>query len=549
MSFDLAVSDGASSASHPLLMELEDIFGTRFQLWDTPDALDESLTAVVGETRRAGSATRQIGEQAVQIWMALPGRRSKASLAVGTVSCRDPQLLDLLIRSARKLISQDRTLSEQSADVESYLESLTYGLEEQTWLRSLTSHLTLCSLRHSWDDAARAIIPTLRTLVRADALVLMHTGGSTALPVSCPSTSGLEFLCDGRELVSNAYWQEWWDARCTNQDREPIVQNGLSIDPELQSRGIHALCAIPIIHHDQLFGWMIAVKRLVSDWERRSKRSVRLSEEEFGTIEAGLIEAAASMLATHRNNVDLLMDRENLTVGIIRAMGNAIDARDPYTRGHSERVGRYGRLLARAIGLSEVDCDRLYLSGLLHDVGKIGIPDTVLQKPGKLTEEEFSIIKQHPEIGAKIVRALPQLVDLLPGILHHHENMDGTGYPHGLVGETIPLMGRILAVADGYDAMTSDRPYRKGMTRERAAEILTQNSDIQWDGKLVRAFLAIPQEDLIMDAIATVDGWHTDEDSLRGGSASLLGSDDSAIFKRVRRDKPQPAESDSSILP
>ncbi len=538
-----------SAANAPLLTVLSSTFGSPFQLWDETRPLPAENIAAVEQARRHGSATHSVAGERVQIWIELPGRRNHRPLAVGTVTSRDPQMLDLLVQAARKLIAQDRTLSERSADVESCLESLTYGLEEQTWLRSLTSHLTLCSLRHTWHDAARAILPTLRSLVRADSLIVVVDAGSTnAIQTDPLKAIELEFLCDGQPVVDNSYWQKWSETRAAKNDREPVVQNGPVVDADLQGHRVHALCAIPIIHHDHHFGWIIAVKRLLTDAEGVWKRSSRLSEEEFGTIEAGLIEAAASMLATHRSNVDLLQDRENLTVGIIRAMGHAIDARDPYTRGHSERVGRYGRLLARTIGLSCVDCDRLYLSGLLHDVGKIGIPDTVLQKPGKLTDEEFAIIKQHPEIGARIVSTLPQLANLLPGILHHHENIDGTGYPHGLVGESIPLMGRILAVADAYDAMTSDRPYRKGMPRERAAEILSTNAGTQWDEPLVKAFLAIPVEQLILDAFERADGWHTDEASLHGGTAALFGSDESAIMKHISRDNLPPVEGDS-VLP
>jgi HD-GYP domain-containing protein (c-di-GMP phosphodiesterase class II) len=198
--------------------------------------------------------------------------------------------------------------------------------------------------------------------------------------------------------------------------------------------------------------------------------------------------------------VSLLRGQEELTVGVIRSMSSAIDARDPYTRGHSERVGRFARRIAAAMRLEETEQDRIYLSGLLHDVGKIGIPDHVLLKPGKLTDEEFAIIKQHPEIGARIVESLPQLRDLLPGILHHHESVDGSGYPHGLEGEAIPLQARILAVADTYDAMTSHRPYRPGMPHEKAVEILRSRAGIQWDPQAVQAFLSLSREEIEREA-------------------------------------------------
>jgi HD-GYP domain-containing protein (c-di-GMP phosphodiesterase class II) len=515
----ISLASSTVATGEPWLSVLSSTFGTSFH-YCNPET--DEHTAAVDEARASGSATRKLNQDQVRIWICLPGRKKIPLVAYGTITCQDPQLLDLLIQAARQLLTQDRTLTEQTADVDSCLESLTYGLEEQTWLRSLTSHLTLCTLGRSWIDVAQAIIPSLRSLVRADSVTLIAPQNSES------QNTRLLILQDGPIIVEEDIWRDWYATHHTPQDNKPLVQNGPRVDAFLQLHNVHAFCAVPIVHRERHFGWIVAVKRP----PHSSQPTSRLSELEFGTIEAGLMDAAASMLATHRNNVDLLEDRENLTIGIIRAMGNAIDARDPYTRGHSERVARYGRLIAHAIDLPQIECDRVYLSGLLHDVGKIGIPDTVLQKPGKLTTEEFAIIKQHPEIGARIVSALPQLADLLPGVLHHHENMDGTGYPYGLVGEAIPLMGRILAVADAYDAMTSDRPYREGMPRTRAAEILMNNAGIQWDERLVKAFLAIPLHRLVFDDIEDGDGWHTDEDSLRGSSAALLGSD-SAILKAL----------------
>ncbi|MCA9240034.1 MAG: HD-GYP domain-containing protein, partial [Planctomycetales bacterium] len=131
---------------------------------------------------------------------------------------------------------------------------------------------------------------------------------------------------------------------------------------------------------------------------------------------------------------------------------------------------------------------------LLHDIGKVGISDDVLLKPGRLTDEEFDLIKQHPECGYKLLVRLAALGDLLPGVLHHHEAYDGQGYPHGLVGEDIPLTARILAVADAWDAMTSDRPYRPGMPWEKAMSILRDGAGGQWDARVVDAFFAIIEE-------------------------------------------------------
>lgn len=176
--------------------------------------------------------------------------------------------------------------------------------------------------------------------------------------------------------------------------------------------------------------------------------------------------------------------------GVVRAMAVAVDAKSRWTAGHSIRVTRYAVELAHAIGLNESEIEKVNLSGLLHDLGKIGIPDTILDKPGKLTDEEWKVMRQHPIIGYEMLKDIWQFRgSILDGVLYHHERMDGKGYPFGLKGEEIPFMGRLLAVADGFDAMTSDRPYRAGMPREKALEVLIECAGTQWDKELVKAFV------------------------------------------------------------
>jgi HD-GYP domain-containing protein (c-di-GMP phosphodiesterase class II) len=159
---------------------------------------------------------------------------------------------------------------------------------------------------------------------------------------------------------------------------------------------------------------------------------------------------------------------KELFMGSIRMLANAIDEKDPYTRGHSERVAFYSMLIAKHLGMSADDVERVHLSGIIHDVGKIGIEDKILRKPAALTDEEYEIMKQHPRKGEHILEAVPLLKQLAGAGLMHHENVDGSGYPDGLKGEQIPLLGRIVSVADAFDAMTTDRPYSKAMTFEAA---------------------------------------------------------------------------------
>ena len=161
-------------------------------------------------------------------------------------------------------------------------------------------------------------------------------------------------------------------------------------------------------------------------------------------------------------------ENRELFLNSIRMVAAAIDEKDPYTRGHSGRVAKYSLVIAHELGLSEEEMDKLRISALLHDVGKIGVDDRILKKPGKLTEEEFDQMKEHPSKGANIMRPVAQLQDMLPGIELHHERIDGQGYPYGLRGDDIPMMARIIAVADAVDAITTDRPYHSGHDLEYA---------------------------------------------------------------------------------
>jgi HD-GYP domain-containing protein (c-di-GMP phosphodiesterase class II) len=182
--------------------------------------------------------------------------------------------------------------------------------------------------------------------------------------------------------------------------------------------------------------------------------------------------------------------RENkeLFMSSIRMLAAAIDAKDPYTRGHSERVKDYSMVIGRSLGFSAAELERLEIAAMLHDVGKIGIDDRILRKPTNLTPDEFEIMKTHPDKGAAILSQIEQLRDIIPGMRAHHENYDGSGYPQGLKGEEIPLLGRVITVADTFDAMTTDRPYQKAFTLEFALNRIRTMASIKYDPKIVDAF-------------------------------------------------------------
>lgn len=179
------------------------------------------------------------------------------------------------------------------------------------------------------------------------------------------------------------------------------------------------------------------------------------------------------------------------THNIVIALSHAIEAKDPYTRGHSDRVGEYSKKIAAAIGLSAEKAEDLYWAGILHDIGKIAVPLEILTKNEDLTFEEYEKIKAHPEVSYKICEGLKTLKKVLEAIKYHHERWDGRGYPERLQGKEIPAEARIMAVADSYDAMTSDRAYKKGITKEQAIDILKNGRDKQWQASIVDAFIEI----------------------------------------------------------
>jgi HD-GYP domain-containing protein (c-di-GMP phosphodiesterase class II) len=196
---------------------------------------------------------------------------------------------------------------------------------------------------------------------------------------------------------------------------------------------------------------------------------------------------------------------ENLEAAYLEFVGslaNALDARDQYTAGHSSRVSQLSCATAEAMSLDANEIERIRIGALLHDVGKIGIADGVLQKPGRLTDEEFAIVKQHPVIGRRILEGVQGFVPFLAAVELHHENWNGTGYPKGQTGEETPLEARIIHVSDAYDAMTTDRAYRPGMSHEKAISILIENAGIEFDPQIVRVFVNLPREVLTKHAAA-----------------------------------------------
>lgn len=217
----------------------------------------------------------------------------------------------------------------------------------------------------------------------------------------------------------------------------------------------------------------------------------KISENGFSQEDREMLETLGNQAAIAVENARLIEGHKKMFLDTIMALAAAVDAKDPYTNDHSRNVSIYSKAIAEQLLLPAGEIETLERTAILHDIGKIAIPESILNKPGKLTAEEFDMIKTHPVRGVKIVENIEQMMtDIVPGMKHHHERYDGKGYPDGLKGEEIPFPAQILAAADTYDALTSDRPYRKGPGHEFAVEEIKRCSGTQFSPRVVEAFLA-----------------------------------------------------------
>jgi hypothetical protein len=245
------------------------------------------------------------------------------------------------------------------------------------------------------------------------------------------------------------------------------------------SRYAQKFLAVPLVREDRLLGCLVGFDKCGG---------------EFDSVDGKLLSAIANESAIFLENSLLYDDVRNLVMGLLHSLVSAVDAKDAYTCGHSERVALLSRFVAQEAQLPEQMVERIYTAGLLHDVGKIGVPELVLQKPGRLTPTEYDQIKRHPEMGARILADVKQLRDILPAVMHHHERYDGKGYPAGLAGRDIPMIARLICLADCFDAMTSSRTYRRALPLEVALTEIRRCAGTQFDPELTDVFLSVGVE-------------------------------------------------------
>ncbi len=235
---------------------------------------------------------------------------------------------------------------------------------------------------------------------------------------------------------------------------------------------------------------MICLPLIIKDKERLIGviQAINKKDSVFDAYDLELLEALANQVAIAIDNAKLYEELKTTFYEIVFALADTIEKKDPYTGGHTKRVMEYSVAIGIELGLSKKELENLKLAAILHDIGKIGISDSILLKKGNLSDNEFKVIQNHPMLGAEILSHIKQLKDIIPGVKHHHEKFDGSGYPEGLKGEEIPLIARIIAVADTFDAMTTNRPYRKGLSPKEALNELENKAGTQFDERIVSAF-------------------------------------------------------------
>ena len=374
---------------------------------------------------------------------------------------------------------------------EAFLSQLA-GVMEYTWASQREAEEMAEELAQSFEDLSLygRIASQIKRLKFSGALLktlleeLLETIRSDLAFVEMPNRQEYNALVSKKEISDKIPEQKPFvinliksipeDAPSLKEDY--FIVNDSSITPEYMRlhHDPYRFLAVKVQHDGNFGGWLGLV-------------SFNL-EELFRQSELRLLKSMAGQISVLLANTDLYHDLERFVINVVKSLVYAIEAKDAYTHGHSERVNRYCMLMADRLDLDEKQKEVLNWASILHDIGKIGIPENILNKPGRLNDEEFRIIKGHPEKGYNILGPLKQLSSSLPAIMHHHERYDGKGYPQGLKGEKIPFLARIIAVADTFDAINSSRAYRPAKPAEEALAIMEQVAGSQLDPDLVEVF-------------------------------------------------------------
>ncbi|MCH2136339.1 MAG: HD-GYP domain-containing protein [Phycisphaerales bacterium] len=383
--------------------------------------------------------------------------------ALPAPSCREVGRLAVLVRS---LCDEHARARQQEGALETVGQELSSTYEEISLLYSVTGNMTLAQRPDRF--AAWACEELLQTLPYSWVAAWIDRAGRGDGELIVSGRSGPD-RTQIRDLARRLLLTCDGDA--------PVVAESAPLGVRLDVLGAGGI-AQPVTRDGRVIGVLLAGDKTGEDTV-------------VSSVDAKLIAAAAAHVGIFLENAGLYEELNAMFLGTLDALTASIDAKDRYTSGHSSRVAMLTRHLARAIGLDDATAHRMHIAGLVHDVGKIGVPEAVLRKPGRLTDAEFEQVKQHPAIGHRILRDIPNFDDILGGVLHHHERWDGAGYPHGISGEDIPLAARLIALADTFDAMCSTRTYRQALTRTSVLDEIARCAGTQFDPELVPVFLSL----------------------------------------------------------
>lgn len=470
---------------------------------EQPEMAGEALRAAVSAIK---SNTR------VQTWSLLPGvligalpvveRRQVVGVLAVAAKSADFTLCEDVLRSCARLALDGEWLAQQA---EKFVPFSQQRLEVATTL--LSALLADRSRLGSLDDELNLLSSQLANAYEELSLIYQVNAG---MRVNRRSTDFFRDTClEVKEVIGVAGMGVGLFGDELRQP--PVLYGQLSLPPGQVQRLAEQLIAdmrggksgllINDLSQHKTYGWLSPfAKQLIAAPLQRQDQilgclfGIDKANGDFDSVDSKLLNSIANESAIYIENAMLFSDVHDLLMGLLHSLTSAVDAKDNYTCGHSERVALLSRHLAQQIKLPDAKVERVYMAGLLHDVGKIGVPESVLQKTGRLTAEEYEQMKRHPRVGARILADVKQLGDVVPGVLCHHERYDGRGYPAGLAGQDIPLMGRIICLADCFDAMTSNRTYRKALPLEVAMMEIRRCAGTQFDPALAEVMLKLTNE-------------------------------------------------------
>lgn len=414
-------------------------------------------------------------------------------VAIGVVDSAPEETLRRLGALLVGRLSDRRELAERRNELDGCLRQINADFEEIHCLLELSRHLEYCELSRSVAEVAGSLLPLVRRLVCAEMLVYYSSRQSTGREAHKKVEPGPVEALVGAGPVAEQTCRRLVADYGTAALLRPVVVNHVAAGPVAgELPGVESFLLVSAGRAGACRGWLLAVNRRLQPEDGNGQAEPSRcapGQDEFGTVEAGMLEAAAAVLASHGRNIQLHQDGRSLLVDVLRTLAAAIDARDRYAQGHSDRVAVIARRLGKELRLNAAEQEQLYLAGLLHDIGMIAVPLGVILKPSRLTADEFAQIRQHPGRGYAILCHLQRFDHLPQSVLYHHEHYDGSGYPEGRARELIPLAARIIAVADAFDAMSSPRPYRESLPPSAVRQAFRQGVGSQWDPVVVEVFL------------------------------------------------------------